>query len=133
MGFYPLEKIPGTDEVVNMLRLLICQSQIEPVFPRFYGPTEGYALVLQYAEPKYYQVQSRVNIAVSLAYRLWHLEADVFRMALTRDSIPSSAIKLTTPQRRSLLHGVATRVVRGTKIIDDENDEDFLTHMKGSS
>ena len=111
--FSPFARVPETEDVLDTLRLLIGTSEAVPHFWSLRAcPTKGARLVQELTEPDYYEqpLQQRFENAMCFASRWYHVEVDVFRMALSRDRIPSPAINMTSILGESLLHAVASQI-----------------------
>lgn len=131
-SFSPFAKVPETEEVLDTLRLLIGTSEAVPHFWSLRAcPTKGARLVQELTEPDYYEqpLQQRFANAMHYANRLWSGEADVLRMVLSRDRIPSPAINMTSILGESLLHGVAINV--GGPRYSDYSEEKNLASLQG--
>ena len=126
-GFFSSGETLRTGEVLDTLRLLICQSEVVPELRFVRGPKESFELVQQITKPFYYEqpLQQRVELAISIA--VYDSGAELFRIALGRGRIPSSAINMTDTLGESLLHGVADSIgyTQFYSTLSDNSEADF--------
>lgn len=97
---------------LDVLRLLLRETNNPPDFKRYFGQTEGFSLLQQSTDPFYYQrpLADRADVAFDLVSYSVQSDPKLMQLALGESIISAQAASLVATSGRTILHAVAYKL-----------------------